>query len=100
MRVSNMTSNSTGRKIPNQFVITDEGRGALGNFISRETFQSYKSIIAVRIEWESETEIQLDINKWDYSTTTGKYRNQFLGEKKADTQRKIDSGEYKLVNLN
>ena len=100
MKVSNMVSNSTGRGVPNQFVITDEGRGALGNFISREAFQSYKSIIAVKIEWENETEVQLDINKWDYSTTTGKYRNQFLGEKKADTQRKIDSGEYKLVNLN
>lgn len=34
------------------------------------------------------------------TTTTGKYRNLFLGEKKADTQRKIDSGEYTLVNLN
>jgi len=100
MKVTNMRSNSTGREIPNQFIITDEGRGALGNFTSRQVFQSHDSIIAIRTEWEDETKIQLDIHKWDYSTTTDKYRNQFLGEKKADTQCKIDSGEYKLVNLN
>lgn len=29
-----------------------------------------------------------------------KYRNQFLGETTKETQAKIDSGEYKLVNLN
>ena len=30
--------------------------------------------------------------KWDYSMTTGKYRNQFLGEDKKETQRKIKEG--------
>ena len=39
-------------------------------------------------------------NAWDYSVTTGKYRNIFLGEKKAETQAKIDSGEYILTDLN
>ena len=34
------------------------------------------------------------------SVTTNRYRNMFLGENKAETQRKIDSGVYKLVNLN
>lgn len=29
-----------------------------------------------------------------------KYRNAFLGENTAETRKKIDSGEYKLVNLN
>jgi len=44
--------------------------------------------------------VYLDNNKWDYSRTTGKYRNQFLGESKKETERKIKSGEYQLVNLN
>jgi hypothetical protein len=46
------------------------------------------------------TSTLIDKNKWDYSTTTGKYRNQFLGETKKETQAKIDSGEYILTDLN
>jgi|TARA_R100000479_G_scaffold54981_1_gene26072 hypothetical protein len=42
----------------------------------------------------------LDKNYWDYSTTTGKYRNAFLGENIAETRKKIKSGEYILVDLN
>lgn len=34
---------------------------------------------------------------WNYSNTTGQYRNQFLGEGVADTRRKIASGEYRLL---
>ncbi len=44
--------------------------------------------------------IELDINYWDYSKTTGKYRNKFLGEDKTITQKKINNGIYKLKNLN
>ena len=36
--------------VPNQFLIKEEGRGALGNFIRRETFQSYDSIIDDRTD--------------------------------------------------
>lgn len=87
-KVKNMVSNS-GNKIANQFEIeTDEF----------DIFQSYDSIIAVR-ELNSGI-ITLDETYWDYSTTTGKYRNLWLNEKKAETQKKIDSGEYKLANLN
>ena len=42
----------------------------------------------------------LDEYYWDYSRTTGKYRNQFLGEYIDETRSKIKSGEYKLKNLN
>jgi hypothetical protein len=76
-----------GNKVANQFIITDNGD---------EYFQSYKSIIAKR----SKGKIYLDDYYWDYSTTTGKYRNQFLGEGIADTRKKIASGEYILTNLN
>ena len=99
MKVENMTS-ARGNKIANQFIITDEGRGALGNFTRREVFQSYDSVIAVRTVWPDKTRIELDANRWDYSVTTGKYRNQFLRETKAETERKIKSGEYVLTDLN
>lgn len=95
-----MTSQKTGRGIANQFIITEEGRGALGNFIERKTFQSYDSTIAIITKWEGKTEVQLDENYWEYSRTTSKYRNEFLGEDTQTTKAKIKSGEYKLVNLN
>lgn len=86
VNVQNMTGNS-GREVPNQFVIdTPDGR----------YFQSYSSLIA----FKGNGKTYLDERYWDYSSTTGKYRNQFLGETKKETEKKIASGEYKLVNLN
>lgn len=92
MKVKNMT-NRNGRAVPNQFIIDDF---MLDTGKSVMYFQSYDSIIA-RIE---DGQVTLDINNWDYSKTTGRYRNQFLGETKKETQAKIDSGEYVLTNLN
>jgi len=87
-RTRNMES-SRGNTIANQFIIeTADG----------EIFQSYNSIIAFRNF--AEKKVILDANKWDYSVTTGKYRNQFLGENKAETLKKIKSGEYILADLN
>ena len=60
-------------------------------------FQSYASIIAVK---GIDGKITIDRGKWDYSVTTGKYRNMFLGESKAETEKKIKSGEYILADLN
>lgn len=74
-------------KVKNQFIITD------GN---KTIFQSYDSVIAIK----ENGKITLDEKFWDYSTTTGKYRNQFLNEEKKDTEKKIASGEYTLTNLN
>ena len=91
MKVQNMTS-SNGNPVANQFVITRQTRNGI-----EESFQSYGSLIA-RIT--DKGAVKLDRRFWDYSVTTGKYRNRFLNETKADTQKKIDSGEYKLVNLN
>ena len=59
-------------------------------------FQSYNAIIA-KIENGKTT---LDEEFWNYSRTTAKYRTIFLGENRIETQKKIDSGEYKLENLN
>ena len=99
MRVENMTGR-TGKPVANQFIITEEGRGALGNFITRETFQSYNTVIAVKTVWDDEIRIEIDRNKRDYSVSTGKYRNEFLGESKKETEKKIKSGEYILADLN
>lgn len=60
-------------------------------------FQSYNSIIAF-IPNKGKT--KLDAYFWDYSRTTGKYRNQFLNEGVAETRAKIESEEYILTNLN
>ena len=99
MKLYNMNS-PNGREVPNQFIITDEGHGANGNFIKKEVFQSYQSVIAERIVWDDRIDITIDENYWDYSTTTGKYRNIFLGEDKKETEKKIKNGEYKMANLN
>ncbi len=98
MKVENMTSRS-GNKVANQFIIRDKREGQCG--WTTVVFQSYDSII-VRVENTNNNirKVYLDRETWDYSTTTGKYRNIFLGETKAETQKKIDSGEYILTNLN
>ncbi len=87
MRIRNMVSNSSGREIANQFIVEDDN----GDIF----FQSYHTVIAKK----SKGKIYLDKNSWDYSTTTGKYRNIFLGETKKETEKKIKSGEYTLVVL-
>lgn len=88
IRVSNMIS-SKGNAVANQFIIfiPDIGR----------VFQSYSSVIAIR---SLEGGVTLDETYWDYSVTTGRYRNEFLGEGIAETRKKIESGEYALANLN
>ena len=87
IKVLNMIS-SKGNKIPNQFVIvTPEG----------DYFQSYNSVIAFI---NNEGRVFLDKNKWDYSTTTGKYRNIFLGENKKLTEKRINNNNYVLIDLN
>lgn len=65
MKVTNMT-NSRGRKVANQFIITN------GNVY---TFQSYDSVIAV-VNFDNST-ITLG-SDWNYSTTTSRYRNAFF----------------------
>jgi len=88
MKVKNMTS-TRGNKIANQFIITDDNNNM--------TFQSYNSTIAKKIH---NGLIYLDEYYWDYSVTTGKYRNQFLGEGIAETRKKIEQGIYILTDLN
>lgn len=85
--VCNMES-SRGNRVPNQFIITDSN--------GVNWFKSYDSMIAK----DDHGKITLDQKYWDYSVTTGKYRNQFLNETKKETEAKIKSGEYLLADLN
>lgn len=85
-KVKNIIGHS-GKEVKNQFII--ETKGAI-------LFQSYDSVICMY----KNGKMYLDEYYWDYSTTTGKYRNIFLGESKQETEKKIKSKEYKLTNLN
>ena len=88
--VKQMTGHA-GRPVANQFIIEGD---------NYTIFQSYQSVI-VKIVWKDGNRVvYLDRHDWDYSTTTGKYRNLFLNEKKPETLKKIKSGEYKLADLN
>lgn len=88
IRVRNMESPSSFRNVPNQFIIDTP---------TQRIFQSYDKIIAIR----KDGKVYLDKNYWDYSVTTGKYRNQFLGDDGiAETRRKIKEGRYILADLN
>ena len=103
MKVENMRS-SRGNKIANQFIlsgVTQTYKSRTGETIrppTGELFQSYDSIICFK-SYCGQCVI-LDRDKWDYSTTTSKYRNQFLNETKKETQKKIDAGVYILADLN
>ena len=77
VKIYNMESYQ-GNKVPNQFKIyTNKGR----------YFQSYQSVITFI---NNNGQVYLDEQDWDYSTTTGKYRNMFLGEGIAITMKKKD----------
>jgi len=84
----NVTKTENFNGVKNQFIITTKD----GIY-----FQSYNSIIAFK---SKDGKTYLDNYYWDYSTTTGKYRNMFLNETKKDTQQKIKDGTYILTNLN
>ena len=74
--------NDKGRPVANHFIHYNEKTG-------ERFFQSYGSVI-VKIH-----NGQVTLGKdWNYSATTSKYRNQFLGEATKETQAKLDSGEY------
>jgi len=86
-KVSNMIGHS-GRPVVNQFIISTA---------EAIYFKSYNSIIVKQCFNDG---VFLDKNYWEYSNTTSKYRNLFLNETKKETQAKIESGEYKLADLN
>ena len=91
MQVKNMTSLKSYNNIPNQFIITDD---------NKTYFQSYRSIIVKIKRLEDKVVTYLDPVYYNYSRTTSKYRNAFLGESTKEIESKIKQGVYILENLN
>jgi len=91
MQVKNMTSLKSYNNIPNQFIIYDD---------NKTYFQSYKSIIVKIERTETGTRTYLDPVYYNYSRTTSKYRNAFLGESTKEIESKIKQGVYILQDLN
>lgn len=98
MKVSQMASTRTGNPVANQFILkgTFNGGQELGMLHCSEVFQSYNSIIAVKATGQ----VYLDKTYWDYSRTTSKYRNKFLGMTTPEIKANIKAGDIKLVDLN
>ena len=93
MQVTNMTS-SNGNKVANQFVITTEEQGNKVEYL-----QSYETIIAKKIYDNfglCVVETYLDKDAYNYSVTTSKYRNLFLGV----TSKDFNPKNYILTILN
>jgi len=110
MKAYNMYTKK-GNKVANHFIIEgDIYKNDLWEGMVTY-FQSYDKVIVRKKKittidhnrtpiMQDEYIIHLDINYWDYSVTTGKYRNIFLGETKKETEKKIKEGVYILSNLN
>jgi hypothetical protein len=92
--VEQMTSRS-GNTVPNQTILSD---------MTGKTFVSYGS----KIVYQSKTkgsdglplEIIVDETYWDYSRTTGKYRNEFMNMGVQEVRNHIKNGRIKVGNLN
>lgn len=88
MKVENIIGKN-GIAVKNQFIITDDD----GN----NSFQSYSTIIAKK---DIKGNLTFDINNWNYSITTSKYRNIFTGLTTKETEKQIKTGLIRLENLN
>ena len=102
IKTYNMQSPGTGNRVPNQFEIEHEHE----NFRTLY-FQSYASTICkLFINNKGDWNVYLDTNNWDYSKTTLKYLRVFLDKYTCfngytkDIRNNIESGLYKLTNLN
>lgn len=78
LKVKNIENN--GRNVPNQFLISYEE-----NEKNYEVFQSYNSMI---IKWKNGIIIEVG-SDWDYSRTSGKYRNLLTGMNKKEFEKML-----------
>ncbi|HDZ27036.1 hypothetical protein LCGC14_1009420 [marine sediment metagenome] len=93
MKVRNMISSRSGKAVANQFIIQDID--PINSRIKVEYFQSYDTTIVMR----KMSGIKLDRDNWDYSVTTGRYRNQFLGETKRRPKKRSTPASMSLLIL-
>ena len=81
------------KSILNNMVTVKNYEGAVNQFLiigdDFTLLQSYRSPIVML----KDGQVYL-FEDWDYSQTTSKYRNMFLGETTKETQAKLNSGEY------
>ncbi len=98
IKVTNMLSPKSNRPVANQYIIRVKSNNPNQVAFDLVYFQSYNSIIAC-VDYQA-GKTYLDPNYWDYSRTTGKYRNMFLGETTAETKANLKSGKYQFLELN
>lgn len=79
LKVQNVINN--WREVPNQFEIFYEKDNK-----NYKIFQSYQSMI---IRWENDIIIEVGSN-WNYSRTTGKYRNLLAGMDKKQFEKMLN----------
>lgn len=60
--------------------------------------KSYNKTIAKK--HYGKQKVIIDLRYYNYSASTGKHRNYFLGETLKDTDKKIKNGEYQTADLN
>ena len=60
--------------------------------------KSYNKTIAKKHYMKQK--VIIDLRYYNYSSSTGKHRNYFLGETLKDTDKKIKNGEYQTADLN
>jgi hypothetical protein len=89
MEIRNLVGNDGD--IPNQYLIND------GNDIY---YKSYDTIIIKITYINDKKTVYLSREYWNFSKTTNKYRNLFLGKTTKEIQELIKSGEYILTELN
>ena len=77
--------NNRGQAVKNQFYIFDK---------HCVLFQSYNSIIVKKY---SDGLVELDQNYWDFSKTTGKYRNVFLGKRNQKLKERLNKVSTNLL---
>tara|TARA_Y100001951_G_C11075523_1_gene148456 strand:- start:83 stop:352 length:270 start_codon:yes stop_codon:yes gene_type:complete len=89
-----MKNSSTGRTVANQFIIYGE---------DATYFQSYNTVIAkIQNDYPNlAIKTTLQTGYWDnYSATTNKYLNQFLGTSGvAEIREKVKNGIYEVGNI-
>ena len=78
LKVQNVYNN--GREVPNQFELFYEENNKY-----YKIFQSYSSMI---IKWENGIIIEVG-SDWDYSRTSGKYRNLLTGMNKKEFEKML-----------
>jgi hypothetical protein len=74
-----------GRNLTPKQIIIEFDNGSM--------FKSYDSIIAIK----DNSDTVFLTGAWNYSRTTGKYRNEFLNCGLDDCRRRLDSGEYLFI---